>query len=548
MSIPTCGNVRENAWAHCGERLRTEGVARDSNTRASGDIWHLSIDDLFEPTNEGMQAVGPGPFVITLRTSNAPMGLPPQGLLRFEQLHVYELTHTEASRTQYLLRLGIIGTDLEADTILESVREHYPRASKDAAGANDKAAVTRAVGAAKPPTPAGPQTAPATARGPMRTPRSASAPSRPARESIRDFCVNIDEILPELAETYAPTREPTPAIAAKPEPHRDSASASTGARPRAPDRATMNPPTPPRARPTVAPRTVVETDDVDPNAVTDQVEALMLPAEGQAHRSAATADGPAAAQSLHAEPAIDGAIHEPAHRVPAETPRAPAQDTTLDEFDHSAEPLERLVARIGGLVEATKPHHAKRKTEAPRTVPDAAAAERTTKNAPSLDSTQTVRALTPIELADHESSHWFAIQLSLGEERVNAEEVPNLDIFTEYRLYSVTGLHDDRIVHALRVGFFTSKIAAEAVAGYLAAYFHEPTIKRISIAERERFAEQCVEARKDVGATGVHAVIALTGPAPLPVRNAETLASDSGKRPALEASSLWSRLIAPRNR
>jgi hypothetical protein len=88
--------------------------------------------------------------------------------------------------------------------------------------------------------------------------------------------------------------------------------------------------------------------------------------------------------------------------------------------------------------------------------------------------------------------------------------VPNLDIFCEYRLYSVAGLDQGRVVHALRLGFFREEIGAVAVASYLAAYWDKPTIKRVSVAERERFANQKVEARKDVGATGTHAIIEIT--------------------------------------
>jgi hypothetical protein len=175
-----------------------------------------------------------------------------------------------------------------------------------------------------------------------------------------------------------------------------------------------------------------------------------------------------------------------------------------------------------------------------------------------MDSTQTVRTLTPLELADGEASRWFAIQLMLREEPIDAEQVPKLGIFTEYQLYSVTGLEQDRVMHALRVGFFSSELAAEAVAGYLVAYFDSPVIKRVSIAERERFADTGLAARKDVGASGVHAVIELASPAPLAERRAverrvaerrvDAAPSDTSKRAALEARSLWSRLLAPRNR
>ena len=128
----------------------------------------------------------------------------------------------------------------------------------------------------------------------------------------------------------------------------------------------------------------------------------------------------------------------------------------------------------------------------------------------SLESTQTMRALTPTELEDDEASRWFVIELAVADCAFDPDAVPNLDIFSEYRLYSVAGPDEGRVVHALRLGFFREEIGAVAVASYLAAYWDKPTIKRVSVAERERFADQRVEARKDVGATGRHAVIEIT--------------------------------------
>jgi hypothetical protein len=128
---------------------------------------------------------------------------------------------------------------------------------------------------------------------------------------------------------------------------------------------------------------------------------------------------------------------------------------------------------------------------------------------PSLESTQTLRPLTTSELQDP-ATRWYVIQLSLSSESFDPESLPNLDIFNEYRLYSVAGLDQGRIVHALRLGFFAEEGAAGAVASYLAAFYEKPTVRRISVAERERFRDQRVEARKDIGATGRHAVIEIT--------------------------------------
>jgi hypothetical protein len=129
---------------------------------------------------------------------------------------------------------------------------------------------------------------------------------------------------------------------------------------------------------------------------------------------------------------------------------------------------------------------------------------------PNLESTQTLRPLTQLEMEDDTVSRWFVIQLSLAEESFDPDSLPNLDIFGEYRLYSVAGIDQGKVMHALRLGFFAEEGAAAAVASYLSAFYEKPTIKRISTAERDRFSDQRVEARMDVGATGRHAVIEIT--------------------------------------
>ena len=127
-----------------------------------------------------------------------------------------------------------------------------------------------------------------------------------------------------------------------------------------------------------------------------------------------------------------------------------------------------------------------------------------------LESTQTVRALTAPELEDEDSLRWFVIQLAMADNAFDPDTVPNLDIFGEYRLYSVACVDQGHNVHALRLGFFSEEIAAVAVASYLSAHYDKPSIRRVSVAERERFASQRVEARKDVGETGKYAAIEIT--------------------------------------
>jgi hypothetical protein len=164
---------------------------------------------------------------------------------------------------------------------------------------------------------------------------------------------------------------------------------------------------------------------------------------------------------------------------------------------------------------------------------------------PPIESTQTLRPLTPLELTDGEASRWFAIQLKVSADSINAADVPSLDIFEEYKLYAVTDPHHDRPGHALRLGFFSSVVAAEAVMFYLTAYFPMSTIRRVSIAERARFADKLVTAGKDVGASGKHAFIELFG-VPEPLAATRIAAEPDAvykKPPALVAKQLWSWLL-----
>jgi len=722
--------------------------------QASDDIWHLSIEDLLAPPREPARTAGPGLFVINLRTSTATIGSPPKGLLPFDRVHVYQLMRSHEGRPQFQLRLGIIESEPEADTLLAMVREHYPGAIKERAEDDDKAAIARAacpaepaktaraVAAAKAPVvqvpkkvappaarqaaqkpakhclldidellaqdddkaaiaragcpaePAKTARAVADAKAPVvQVPKKVTPPAaRQAAQKPAKHCRwDIDELLPELAAVRRPGREPTPptSTASKSErkppklttPRRSEkaqmpphSAAARRARPSAQSR--PNPPlaetrqsqtsrgvtnappverkepmwvapnrvlTEPRERdnpglakiaqlsvdvsygvsqaegtPTSA---VVEEIKSDPNAITDQVEvftlrlvrqigtateAPLLPGSASSTESSIEPKLLDAPKLAHAQPelelrridpsapagpepviiadspAVESAQAEHGAATASPTPGADAHANlpvaSGDESGANSGALEPFVAEIGALIDSAETHQKSANTwrnDANASVAAASPASSRQLIAPEpvcpipppriarsasaqagtllMDSTQTVRTLTPLELADGEASRWFAIQLMLREEPIDAEQVPKLGIFTEYRLYSVTGLEQDRVMHALRVGFFSSELAAEAVAGYLVAYFDSPVIKRVSIAERERFADAGLAARKDVGASGVHAVIELATPAPLAERRVaerrvDAAPSDTSKRAALEATSLWSRLLAPRNR
>jgi len=260
----------------------------------SRDIWHLSIDDFLAPLPESARLGGPGPFVINLSASTAPISQPIKSVIGCPDAHVYQIQRTEDRRLRYRLRLGLFATEDEAYAVLEKVRDIYPGALTATAVAEDLRVL----------------------------------------EAIQ-------------AKVTAQTK------------------------------ATSQPKV-----------------DVQPK--------------------------------VSAPTAID--VKQP-----------------------------------------------------------------------------------PLELEDLGASRWFVIQLSIADQTFDPDSLPNLDIFSVYRLYSVAGLDQGRIKHALRLGFFSDEIAAGAVASYLTAFYQSSIVKRVSAAERDRFADQCFEARKDVGATGQHAAIEITG-------------------------------------
>jgi len=289
----------------------------------TGENSHLSFGNSLPPLPEAPRLGGPGPFVINLSASAAPIDSPDKRIAGGEHAHIYQIQRIEDRRVRYRLRLGPFASEDEAITVLELVRQVYPCALAATADTDDLRAIA-----------------------------------------------NID------------------------------AKADSRAR--------------------------------QPSAVTAALSATVTTA--------------------------------PPTRVKAAAPAAPAS---------RAAPAAVHVPRA-------------------------------------VESTQSVRELGPVEIDDAEAARWYSIQLSLSDQPFDPDAVPAIDIFSVYRLYSVAGLDQGRTKHALRLGFFGEEASAAAVASYLRAHYDKPTVKRVSVAERERFADQRLEARKDVGASGKHAAIEIT--------------------------------------
>jgi hypothetical protein len=571
----------------------------------AGEIWHLSIDDLFQPVQEAPRLGGEGPFVINLSASTAPISIPAKAFAGCSDAHVYQIQVTEDGRTRYRLRLGPFATEDEADAVLAVVRDTYPGALTATASASDSRVIgsmqakaeARQAGARKPadtavteksapekpakdkadaeisidiawPTPelAVPPTRPvraAPSAAPVAIPPAAAAPlelapewespkldipppsSRESNSGAKAAPVLTEVVVPAVMAPAPRMAAPTPAVtpvlmdAVAPKAKAPVVTAPAAAQAATPKPAAATPKAPapmfvapvaptPKAAAPVAPV---------PVAVTPVPARIAQAAPEPAAKQTATPAKPAPPKVTAPPPRVAAPpprIVAPPPRIAAPPPRIAAPPPRI------AAPPPRIAAKMAAPMAAEKSapvltqsvlSHSKAATKlrqsamkpsanrltslqhvvaATSRAPAARAVKELDEPLESLESTQTMRAISPTELDDIEASRWFVIELSVADEAFDPDAVPNLDIFGEYRLYSVAGLDQGRVVHALRLGFFREEVGAVAVSSYLAAYWDNPAIKRVSLAERERFADQRVEARKDVGATGRHAVIEIT--------------------------------------
>jgi hypothetical protein len=545
-------------------------MATPINAPMAGEIWHLSIEDLFQPIQEAPRLGGNGPFVINLSASTAPISIPTKAFTASRDAHVYQIQVTEDGRTRYRLRLGpFVGED-EADAVLAEVRHTYPGALTATAGAADLRVIANMKAKA--------DTRQPVARAPAEMEKSVA--EKPAAEKVAAISLVADE--PTTAEADAEISLdiawPTPELVVQPLlPPRAAAAASPQAA--APVKAAAPVTIAPVPVPIAAP-VLTEAVALKPKAPAAAAEkaaaekaAMQRAAMQRAAMEKAAMEKAAAEKAATEKAATERAATEKAAAEKAATERAAAQKAAaqkaaaekaaaekaamekaaMEKAAAQKAAMEKAAAQKAAMEKATAQKAAatlKAPTEKPMqilrqsvasplkafakkirpsviipptrltslqhvvvaTAPAPAAREVKKLDEPldSLESTQTMRALTANELEDTEASRWFVIQLAAADRAFDPDAVPNLDIFSEYRLYSVAGSDQGRVVHALRLGFFREEIAAVAVASYLGAFWDKPTIKRVSLAERERFADQRVEARKDVGATGRHAVIEIT--------------------------------------
>jgi hypothetical protein len=417
---------------------------------------------------------GTGPFVINLHASAAPIGLPSKSPAGNEYARLYQIQRVDDGRIRYRLRLGPFATEDEAEVALAQARLEYPGALMVTAAADDLHAI-------------------ALVRGKANS-GGTSADVRSTDTSSDER--NTDKVLQPLPAAAAPMPpltltlvEDAPARAAAPMP---------------PVTLTLVEDAPARAAAPVPPLILTLIED-EPVRAAAPVLVAAVPKPTPTRAAVIAAPAAAAAASVRAP------VRAP---VVAQTaPAAAAPQRAAVSAASDAASMQALISAIDTEIDTTPRNAAARSVL--HTVPAAkVTARRDDAHAgepvPSLESTQTLRPLTPLELGEHESPRWFVVQLALSDDAFDPDALPHLDIFSLYRLYTVIGMDQGRLVHALRLGFFGEEVGARAVSSYLSAFYDEPIVKRVSVAERDRFADQRVEARKDVGATGRHLAIEIT--------------------------------------
>jgi hypothetical protein len=452
-------------------------------TPLAGDIWHLTIDDLLAPLPEKTRLGGDGPFVINLSASTAPIDVPAGSIACCPHEHVYQIQRTEDRRPRYRLRLGPFASEDEAEAILEKVRDVYPSALTATADADDlrtiaamqaKIEAPRAAASAAGATLPRRSHAAKAAKRPVTAAPTALTAAVPAAKAAPAVVAPPITAIPVIAPQVS-----TPPIAALPAGEPAAAHAHV---------ATLSIPLL-----STAIAVSLKTNVAKPKAATAAVvPSLTAPTAAVLKTVAPTAAVPTVAAPVVATVAAP-TVAVPVAAVPATVvPAAVVPTATVP-----------VLVVVPPRVEAKPP----RDVVSAFTPP---AVEQFSMSELGLETTQTVRALTAVELEDEDALRWFVVQLAQAEEAFDSESVPNLDIFSVYRLYCVAGMDQGRIVHTLRCGFFSEEIAAGAVASYLAEFYDNPTVKRVSAAERQRFADERFEPRKDVGATGKQAVIEIT--------------------------------------
>lgn len=374
-------------------------------------------------------------FVINLCASMTPIPALPKTLKGFEKYKLYQVSRQEDGRRRFRLRLGFFTSEADAEWVLNSVRSLYPTAFTGCL----------------------------------------------TQEDLRFTGGDSPQMAAAIAAAPAPNTPPAePATRIKPAAHTTTSTVS-----QAPAATIKTPPALPVKLPAPSPAPGLSLE-------TPAVPKSMPAAQTQTYAPAFHVARGIELPETHLELTDEHQILS----VPATPPTMPAKPAAAPPRSAAATPGHAVRSASGTPVAAQTtvaagtrkgPVHSASIVTPPKTGED--------DYVPILDTTLTIRTLTQSEAEDPNRPKWFVVQLALSEQPINLDTMPKLDIFAAYRLYCVALMEGGSIRHALRLGFFRENVSAEAVMGYLKAFFPTPGITQISSAEQERFAEPKLQPR-----------------------------------------------------
>jgi len=381
-------------------------------------------------------------YVINLSASTTPVGLTAPTHAQLRHYTFFVSRKLENGRERFRLHMGYFNSLDEAEHMLELVREIYPAAW--AGAAPGQRLHTRVIAAGK--------------LGGKPGARGAAAPATAAATAG----VAAPASTPAVATPAAATPVvATPVVAAP-----AAAVATVAARPprqqHVPPVATVVACVVPAHADIVAPQAT--TPPVNPAAaaasesfqqIRATIDALGAPASGTLDRTGNTVIAPGIT-ALRAAEASSGARALSSQQALA----------LLEQPPREYVPAAATTAAASGA--------------APKAAaPDAAAAQRA----------RPVRAqqqlASPVPSAPP-AAPFYAVQLLWAVQPIDMGRVPQLAIFSAYRLYGAEGNREGRRWYGLRLGFFADSVSAQQVANYVRSEFTSVSVVPVSAGERER--------------------------------------------------------------
>jgi hypothetical protein len=405
-----------------------------------------------------------------------------------EQFKIFQIARVEDGRTRHRVRIGFFAQESDAESVVAGLRERYPTAFITTAISEDRRHLRSAAArpaSAKPAT----RAADAVRSAPATATITASAPAAARR---------VENVAPAVAKTTAPpiasSKVTTPTAKSAPAQAKTAAAELVRETPVAKaaaailelsyDDAPLNASKPADVAATEGPRHAPPPAVArikDPSAIV-----IDFSVEAEARKTPPAASKPAAsAKPFHvganAEiPFLDLALEADPLNAAKSAGAAQSNDRQINDRPlNDRQAGDRQGAAAAAAMQKLSSDDIWRMDD--------------------LDSTQTIRTLSKAEQSDANQPKWYVVQLALSNQAVNMEAMPQLDIFTAYRLYSVAVMEEGKILHALRLGFFKEDVSAEAVRGYVRTFFASPTIIRVSTAEQARFVDAPTPTIKPAG-------------------------------------------------